>query len=1077
MIAINKGESFTIAIRLSDPNLVSDIESIVSYHNSGATWFQPSPFDDNGIAFIRLSANQTLGLGETKFIYFVIESKTKGQRVTKRFPVSISNAHSSGSNSVNEGIDFVIEILDPEYVGIETWVAGYVKGERGAKGDKGDQGSPGQRGQKGSSITGIRIAGNNLIFDFDGGLPPQSVIVPAIQAANDAAAAAAGSASDANAHKLAAAQSSIQASGYAASAQNSAFSAEESKNIAVNNATVSVGARDVAIQKSQETSDLRDETEGYRDEVLNLKSGIEGNAATATSAAATAVSAKDTALQAKDDTLAAKNAVDQQAATVATNTQTTTQKAQEASTSAQEALTSKNQAQGIKTDVEAIAQAVDQDRVTVEQAKVSVDASVVAVDQDAQQVAADKALIQQLTLENQALRAENQILTDLSRDYNTQSANNAISAIQTNIGGTNGIDNILPVAQLMPGMGLNGVNFSVVRTGTAATNFNLRGMLERALPNRPRFDYDPVSGNALGVLVEGEGIEYSRGFGNMSTTYFFNFISGTGITPVRTLKSVTNRFGVANACDRVFLDRGTGDLTSDQSLISQDLINLPAGNYTATFWARTNNSTNEIIRIRFPWADINITLTPNWQFYSFSGNNPSVGNRSLSFGIRGTFTSRTADFSVDEIRLIPTAQSSFRPILNFQTTQNALTRPADNLTQTTTSWNQSEGTIIAHVRPNTKPHQSIFVASDGAPVQMVANGDDLNTLTFGQNGTGLLPVVTPKSGTDRFGNANSVDRVFFDFGSGASAGSDQSRITVRSQNVPQIGTYEISYWARSATGTNQVIRTRRGVDGTTDSNQTITPTWQRFSVLVNYSVINLLEFTFSTRGTLTPQTCDIFLSEVSIRRVSDELRLQADGTLTFTRSGVTQTLSLGGSLNTFSSYAISYAPNRVAACRNGGTVQEITTAGNINVTNISYAADVVGASKHVFAQYFARAMSNLSMQGKTGDFKYGQDPGDFTLNQNLGELAFHNFQNILAMGIADQTLRIRGTGSNVVETVSRDYPFEVITLFTSGSFTTRSITGMDATLGYFPANSVATLTFNAASNVVWDVAIRPRLTP
>ena len=128
--------------------------------------------------------------------------------------------------------------------------------------------------------------------------------------------------------------------------------------------------------------------------------------------------------------------------------------------------------------------------------------------------------------------------------------------------------------------------------------------------------------------------------------------------------------------------------------------------------------------------------------------------------------------SIDEIRVIPTAQSSFRPILNFQTTQNSLTRPPDNLTQNISSWNQSEGTVIVHVRPNTKPHQSVFIASDGAPVQMVVNGDDLNTLTFGQSGTGLLPVVTPRSGTDRFGNPNSVDRVFFDFGSGASSGSD-----------------------------------------------------------------------------------------------------------------------------------------------------------------------------------------------------------------------------------------------------------------------------------------------------------------
>lgn len=828
------------------------------------------------------------------------------------------------------------------------------------------------------------------------------------------------------------------------------------------------------------------EAEGYRDETLQLKEEVEEfkntvtiKAAEASNNANTSVFARNEAVAAKNDTLIAQNAVDQQAAIVATNTQTSTQKAQEASTSAQEALTSKNQAQGIKTDVEAIAQAVDQDRVAVEQAKVSVDASVVAVDQDAQQVAADKALIQQLTLENQALRAENQILTDLSRDYNTQSANNAIGALQVNIGGTNGIDNILPVAQLMPGMGLNGVNFLVARSVVGATNFNHRGVLDRSLINRPRFDFDPVTRRPLGVLIEGSRTQLigtsqtNTGFNGTVTTFERNGETFFRYTPEPTVdneKIVYLKGLSAGAPTSVgqrfvyFICRPT------QSTDSVSVTFGGIGGFMFRFPTRTfslsalgisiiSSSFTEtsdgffIIRVA-----LNFTSAPTFfRIYA----NPVSG-----------FDRRNCGLEYNHVLFSDTILSS--PIFNTGTP--ALIIPPDNLTQNLSSWNQAEGTIIAHVRPNTKPHQSIFVASDGVPVQLVANGDDLVNFSRTQGGTGVLPVITPKSGADRFGNSNAVDRVFFDRGASDTL-TDLSRMVVLSQAVPQTGTYRISFWGRSATGSNQSIRVRRGEGGGADSTLTMTSTWQLFSVDAVFSSLGDIEFSLMTRGTVTPQTCDIFLSEISIRRVSDELRLQADGTLTFTRSGVTQVLNLGGSLNTFSSYAISYAPNRVAACRNGGTVQEITTAGNINVTNISYAPDVVGASKHVFAQYFARAMSNLSMQGKTGDFKYGQEPGDFTLNQNLGELAFHNFQNILSMGVADQTLRIRGTGSNVVETVSRDYPFEVITLFTSGSFTTRTITGMDATLGYFPANAVATLTFNAASGVVWDVAIRPRLTP
>lgn len=849
-----------------------------------------------------------------------------------------------------------------------------------------------------------------------------------------------------------------------------------------------------------------EEAQGYRDETLQLKEEVEAfkeaaeNAATvSTSASEIAVEAKDTTIQAKNDTLAAKSAVEQQAAIVATNTQTTTQKAQEASTSAQEALTSRNQAQGIKEDVESIAQEVDQDRLAVEQAKTSIDLSVIAVDADAQQVANDKAIIQQLTLENQALRAENQILTNLSRDYNTQSANNAIGAIQTNIGGTNGIDNILPVAQLMPGMGLNGVNFLVARSGagaTAATNFNLRGMLERAIPNRPRFDFDPVTRRPLGVLVEAEVTNLTNSIGDglginsnitkvdlglannptgVSRVYEITQTAAGGLTSFQSAATPIGQFHGISLFLRVETDLrfcyvrvNPGGQNSRGAAI---IVNLQSGIVTpiSIGGSPTTGLVFSIIRHGAYWfvrlfssntnqnvgAILALTLVPCASDGSTSAIHPPVA-----------YSSVFAYTSPDQV---------FRShILSVANT----TRPADNLTQNISSWSQSEGTIVVHVRPNTKPHQSVFIASDGAPVQLVPNGDDLVNFSRTQGGTGLLPVITPKSGTDRFGNPNTVDRVFFDRGASDTL-TDLSRMVVVSQAVPQTGTYRISFWGRSVTGTNQSIRVRRGEGGGADSTLVFTSTWQLFSVDAVFSSLGNIEFSLMTRGTVTPQTCDIFLSEISIRRVSDELRLQADGTLTFTRSGVTQSLNLGGSLNTFSSYAISYSPNRVAGCRNGGTVQEITTAGNINVTNISYAPDVVGASKHVFAQYFARAMSNLSMQGKTGDFKYGQEPGDFALNQNLGELAFHSFQNLLAMGVADQTLRIRGTNALVTEVISRNYPFEVISLFTSlgGTITVQNITGIDSTLGYFPAGSVATLTFNATVGTVWDVAIRPRLTP
>ena len=425
------------------------------------------------------------------------------------------------------------------------------------------------------------------------------------------------------------------------------------------------------------------------------------------------------------------------------------------------------------------------------------------MDADAQQVANDKAIIEQLTLENQALRVENQILTNLSRDYNTQSANNAIGALQVNIGGTNGIDNILPVAQLMPGMGLNGVNFSVARSGagaTAATNFNLRGMLERALPNRPRFDFDPVTRRPLGVLVEDTVSIYALNY--TLTTDTNTGLNGTVTSFVENGNTYYRYVPSADANEKLAYSKSIGaGVTMGQNLYVE-IVARPRGNtsFIGSLIGANGFVNYNILTGLFETANTTVVSSSAvlqsdgfWRIRYVARNNSVIPAFFRIYAANAT--NRQGAELEFRSPIVASAQTSF--VIN--NSGATLTRPADNLTQNTSSWNQSEGTVVVHVRPNTKPHQSVFVASDGAPVQMVVNGDDLNTLTFGQNGTGLLPVVTPRSGTDRFGNPNSADRVFFDFGSGAS-GSDESRLTVRSQNIPQIGTYEISYWANIVTG-------------------------------------------------------------------------------------------------------------------------------------------------------------------------------------------------------------------------------------------------------------------------------------
>lgn len=353
------------------------------------------------------------------------------------------------------------------------------------------------------------------------------------------------------------------------------------------------------------------------------------------------------------------------------------------------------------------------------------------------------------TLKNETQTLRNQAQTDanLANTRANDAANSASQAAQVAFGGATGIDGLFPTAWIRPQQNVLGSRMSISRSGLGATFFDPSLQLRQALANTARFDYDPVTGNALGVLVESEGIEYSRGFGNMSTTYFSNFISGTGVTPVRTLKSVPNRFGVANACDRVFLDRGLSNTGSDQSQISQSVINLPIGNYRLSFWARTLNSVNETLRVRsLASPDFNITLTPSWQFYSFNFDNTLATTREINFSVRGTFTQQTVDFSIDELRLVQTSQISQSPILNLGAS-GSLTRPADILTQNLSSFNPVEGTIIVRARANSVLGQTIFtigdgttnnflyLQSDGILVHKIGGGTQ-QTLNLGNSGLG-----------------------------------------------------------------------------------------------------------------------------------------------------------------------------------------------------------------------------------------------------------------------------------------------------------------------------------------------------
>jgi len=273
-----------------------------------------------------------------------------------------------------------------------------------------------------------------------------------------------------------------------------------------------------------------------------------------------------------------------------------------------------------------------------------------------------------------------------------------------------------------------------------ATFFDQSGVLRTAANNEGRIDFDPVTGECLGLLDEGEVIAYGRGFDNFSTTYWGSLIIGTGVNPQRFLKTVPDRFGRPNMADRIICDRGASNTTSDQSQIFQTFNIVTGINYTMRFWARsTTEGTNNVIRVRNMTGDTNITLTTTWTLYTFSGV-ISNASQAPTFGVRGTFTPQIADFQISEFEFVRT-ENYVRPVPNY--TAGTLTRPADLFATTgfqfARRYNQREGTFYINTRAISDLTTTVAVFSDGSTnneTRLLANG----TLTIRKGGVQIATI-------------------------------------------------------------------------------------------------------------------------------------------------------------------------------------------------------------------------------------------------------------------------------------------------------------------------------------------------
>ena len=216
--------------------------------------------------------------------------------------------------------------------------------------------------------------------------------------------------------------------------------------------------------------------------------------------------------------------------------------------------------------------------------------------------------------------------------------------------------------------------------GSIGTRVNRNRLIETVSANQPRFDYDPVTGECKGLLIEETRTNLLT---NSNTDVEFS--NGARPNTWTSGQLAPDGSSTAKLC-----------VTNNRSF--KEYISASVNNVVSTFsiYLKTNGS---IVTRTFDLRDISsdtvrttktITITPNWQRFDITGTVQSNGIRVEIIG--GIFNIFAWGAQL-EAGAFPT---SYIP-----TTASTVTRSADNAQMTGTnfsSWyNSSEGTLYSNI--------------------------------------------------------------------------------------------------------------------------------------------------------------------------------------------------------------------------------------------------------------------------------------------------------------------------------------------------------------------------------------------
>lgn len=259
---------------------------------------------------------------------------------------------------------------------------------------------------------------------------------------------------------------------------------------------------------------------------------------------------------------------------------------------------------------------------------------------------------------------------------------------------------------------------------SGATYTNSSGVLQLATSNTPRFDYDPVTLSAKGLLIEEQRtnlLTYSEQFDNAAWV--------KGGSCVVSANSVAAPDGTLTA-DTI---TSTGSTASDNQAISLITFSVVSGSvFSFSVWLKATTPTTTTIRISNlgdgDGSSSIVNVTTSWQRFTvthtFTGVSTSV-RAAINYQ-----TSATTVYAWGAQLEAGSFATSYIP-----TTTAQATRAADVAVMTGTnfsSWyNQSEGTLYAEYDINsstTAPNNETAIATDDGTS---ANRHELRRTTSG----------------------------------------------------------------------------------------------------------------------------------------------------------------------------------------------------------------------------------------------------------------------------------------------------------------------------------------------------------